>query len=177
MKTRLLSVALILALFTGMGCDSNDDDDPSDAELIVGTWGVTKIRNNADGSDASSPNNQDITPFIFGATGSVKDNGFVFTFRNNMTYKLMVDYKAESATDLVVDGAAFTYSVVPSSDGKGALRLQLPSPAGTGTVQGQANYELTSNTTMTATVPALLMNSIFGSTIYKGNVAIEFNKQ
>lgn len=171
MKTRLLSLSLILALFAGVGCDSNDDKEPSDADAFVGTWNVSKIRNDAGGA------NVDITTNIFGATGTVKDNGFVFTFRKDMTYKLMVDYKNEASTDLVVDGSAFTYALTPASGGKGILTLKLPSPTGSGVVTGQANYDITSSSTMTATVPALLMNSIFNTTLYQGNVAIEFKKQ
>lgn len=179
---KLLNLSLILVLFAGIGCDSNEDDDVmTDAEVFAGTWGVAEIRNNTTGSAQGVPQNQDLTPFIFGATGSVKDDGFVFTFTptsdNGGLYTLKVDYKDESATDVNIQGAPFTYTVTPSpsAEGEGMLRLQVP--LGGGTVGADANYKFSGNSSMTATIPSAVMQAIFNSQIYQGTVSVRFEKQ
>ena len=177
MKTNLLSLTLILALFAGFGCDSNDDDDDemTDAELIAGGWGVTKIRNDANGT------NVDITAGIFGPNGTVKDNGFTFTFNPNTAngglYQLKVDYKDDAKQDLNIQGAPFTYTVTPSATAQGKGKLTIQVPLGGGTVPAQADYEITSNSTMTALIDQQVMNAIFATNIYTGKVAVEFTKR
>lgn len=179
---KLLSLSLVLALFAGVGCDSNDDDDAmTDAEMMAGTWGVSEIRNNTTGTAQGVPQNQNLTPFIFGSEGSVKDNGFVFTFTptaaNTGRYTLMVDYKDPEADDVNIQGAPFTYTLTPSTSAEGEGTLTLQVPLGGGTVPAAAQYKFTSETAMTATIPAAVMQAIFDSQIYQGTVAVTFEKQ
>lgn len=161
---------LLVALVLGLGACDSGDDSATDAELFVGTWAVTKITNNS-----SSSNPQDVTPLLFGSNGTV--NSFTLKFNGNGTYELRVDYKNASQTDLMVppspqQASVFTYSL---NEATGKLTLALP--VGQGVSPQTVDYSLSSETMLTATIASQIMNSLFGTTLYQGNVAVAFVKQ
>jgi hypothetical protein len=167
MLRKLLPLALVLVLFAGVGCDSNDDDDLTQAELFVGTWGVTRVVN-----DSGGANEQDISPVLIGAQGTLQ--GLSLTFNADNTYSLNADYRDPATPDVVIAGAPFTYSV---NEANSVLTLNLPSPTGAGTIPAQIGFSFNGDREMTALLPALIMNTLFTTNIYQGNVAATFQKQ
>ncbi len=163
---KLFPLALVLALFVGVGCDSNDDEGSSDSELFVGTWTVVNVTN-----DSGGANEMDLTQALVGANGTL--NSLSLGFNTNNTYTLNADYRSADTPDVVVAGAPFTYTVNETTN---QITLQLPSPTGSGTVPAQIGYSFNGDDEFTALLPSIVMNSLFQTTLYSGNVAARFTK-
>lgn len=162
---KLLPLALILALFVGVGCDSNDEG-VSDTELFVGTWTVVNVTN-----DSGGANETDLTQALVGANGTL--NSLSLGFNTNNTYTLNADYRSADTPDVVVAGAPFTYTV---NERTNQITLQLPSPTGSGTIPAQIGYSFNGDDEFTALLPSVVMNALFSTDIYRGSVAARFTK-
>ncbi len=170
---KLFPLAIVLALFVGVGCDSNDDEGTSDNDRFVGSWTVNSIVNDSDGA-----NEMDLTAGLIGSTGVL--NSLSLGFNADGTYTLSADYRAAEATDLVVAGASFTYSV---NEQINTLTLQLPFGTSGATVPAPVIYSFNGDGEFTAQIPAAVMNGLFprqnpnDPPLYQGNVGTRFVKQ
>ncbi len=154
MRMGVLSVFVLLLLGWISGCDSNNNDGPSDAEIFVGEWGVARITD-ADGDQTEA--------FL-----SLVDS-FLTSLRADGTFDITIDYNdaanAAGQNDIDVSG---TYTVNESSNtvtltvaNVGALPL---------------SYMIENNDRITISGNALLINLAFG-TNYTGTVALTIARQ
>ena len=149
MRMGMLSVFVLLLLGWTSGCDSNNDDGPSDAEIFVGEWGVARITD-ADG---------DQTQAFLGLVDS-----FLTSLRADGTFDITIDYNdaanAARQSDIDVSG---TYTVNESNNTltlTAATAVALP-----------LSYTIENNDRITISGVAFLINLAFG-TDYTGTVAL-----
>ena len=139
----------ILALLVGLstiGCDSNEDD-PSDAELFVGIWGLVSI------SDGGG----DKTPLLQAAA-----NSLVAQLNSNNTFSVIIDYKEQADLNL---GGAYTVD-------EGAKQLILT----VGPQSPAFSYSFTNDNQVTLSAPSQIVNGLFATTIYSGTVNITIRR-
>lgn len=139
-------LALVLGIST-LGCDSSEDD-PSDAELFVGTWALVSI---ADGGG-------DKTPVLLAAA-----NSMMAQLNSDNTFEIDVDYKQQ--TDLHLEG---TYTV-----NEGAKQLILT----VGPQNPPFGYSFASDNRVTLSAGSDIVNGLFGTTLYTGTVIMTIEKQ
>ncbi|MEX1055598.1 MAG: hypothetical protein WED81_06180 [Rhodothermales bacterium] len=133
--------------FSSLGCDSSEDD-PSDAELFVGTWALVSIR---DGGG-------DKTPLLLAAA-----NSMVAVLNSNNTFEVDIDYKEQP--DLHLEG---THVV-----NEGAKQLVLT----VGPQNPPFTYSFASDTRTTISANSQIVNGLFATTLYTGNVVMTIQKQ
>ena len=139
-------LALVLGI-SALGCDSSEDD-PSDAELFVGTWGVVSI---TDGGG-------DKTPLLLAAA-----NSLVAQLNANNSFAVDIDYKEQA--DLHLAG---TYTVE-----EGAKQLILT----VGPQSPPFSYSFASDNRVTLSAASTIVNGLFGTTLYTGTVNMTIEKQ
>jgi hypothetical protein len=145
-------LALLIGV-TAVGCDSNDDDDPSDAEIFVGTWTLVSI------SDQTGDRTDGIGQFL---AAPITAN-----FASNNTFTITINYNAQA------EGAGLTDSTIPGSFvlKVGAKSLQL-SPTGFGATV-PFDYTITNENQITLTADAAFMNALFTpQTAFQGRVTL-----
>lgn len=143
----------VLALLFGLvsvGCDSADDD-PSDAELFVGTWNLISL------TDGERDKTADFATIA---------NSFRTTLESDNEFEINVDYKEETGlTDRVIPG---TYSVVED-----AKTLILSPPVGPNV---PFQYEILNESRIRLSTPAEFVNGMFQTDAYQGTVVITIEK-
>jgi len=149
MRMGMLSVFVLLLLGWTSGCDSNNDDGPSDAEIFVGEWGVARITDD-DGDQTEA--------FL-----SLVDS-FLTSLRADGTFDIIIDYNdaanAARQSDIDVSG---TYTVNESNN---TLTLTAANA-----VALPLSYTIENNDRITISGNAFLLNLAFG-TNYTGTVAL-----
>lgn len=159
LRKLLYSTLAVLVLVSFVGCDSDDDDETTDADLFIGTWAATGVVD-AEGNQTASFA-QDV-------------NSFTVTFVNNTEYDLNVDF-ADDRTDISVDNS--TYSV---SEANSTLSLTIPSPPAPQAINLPLGYTFSDNNdTVTLRVEGGLLqivNTLFGAD-YTGFVEITLERQ
>ncbi len=150
---RKLTSILFLALiaFVGTGCDSNDD--PSDADLFVGTWALTGV------SDASGDRLAD-----FGAGFSS------ITLTNTADGNFTINVTPRQGQPMAITG---TYVVVENGE-----TITLRASVGGQTIPLNFTYDFTSDTVVALTsdtTTAVLLNNLFGTTL-QGQVTMTVTK-
>jgi len=149
MRMGVLSVFVLLLLGWTSGCDSNNDDGPSDAEIFVGEWGVARITDD-DGDQTEA--------FL-----SLVDS-FLTSLRADGTFDIIIDYNdaanAARQSDIDVSG---TYTVNESNN---TLTLTAANA-----VALPLSYTIENNDRITISGNAFLLNLAFG-TNYTGTVAL-----
>ncbi len=160
MMRRYLSIAGVLALLAlpswlSAGCDSNDDDGPTDAERFVGTWVATGIEDSAGDQSAE---------FVALVNSLVA----VMEAGDTPAFELTVDYKDDSGRpDLELAG---TYAV---DDGPRHLTLTINTGANL-----PFTYVFQSDSQVALSAPAALVNPVFNPTTpYEGTVTVNIQKQ
>ena len=151
----LLAVALLVV---ATGCDSNGDDDESDAEVFIGAWAATGI------SDATGDQTASFAQSV---------SQFVVTFTAD-TYGLNVVF-ADARDPIVFSGA--TYSV---DEDDNELTIVIPAEA-TGATAISLTFDyafLNNNDTVTLTNSAQVafVNLLFGTT-YEAPVTVTLARQ
>ena len=145
----------ILALFVGLsvvGCDSNEDD-PSDAELLVGTWAMVNI------TDATGDKTAGFAELTDGVTAS-------FTTQNAFT--ILVNYKESvPRPDQTVPG---TYTL-----DAGAKALVLATAGGGPSLA--FTYSFVNDNQLRLSADAAFINALFQPvTPYQGQVTITIQR-
>jgi len=149
-------LALLIGV-TAVGCDSNDDDDPSDAEIFVGTWTLVSI------SDQTGDRTGGFAPFL---AAPITAN-----FASNNTFAVTINYNAQA------EQAGLTDRVIPGSFviEAGAKSLQL-SPTGFGATV-PFDYTITNDNQITLTADAAFMNVLFTpQTAFQGRVTLSIQR-
>lgn len=149
---RKLPVFVLALLFglTSIGCDSAEDD-PSDAEVFVGTWNLISL---TDGEGDKT------------AAFATIANSFRTTLESDNEFEINVDYKEETGlTDRVIPG---TYSVVED-----AKKLILTPPAGPNV---PFDYEILNESRIRLSTAADFVNGMFNTESYQGTVVITIEK-
>lgn len=149
MRMGILSVFVLLLLGWTSGCDSNNDDGPSDAEIFVGEWGVARI------TDGDGDQTQAFLSLV---------DSFLTSLRADGTFDIIIDYNdaanAARQNDIDVSG---TYTVNESNNTltlTAATAVALP-----------LSYTIENNDRITISGVAFLINLAFG-TDYTGTVAL-----
>ena len=149
MRMGILWVFVLLLLGWTSGCDSNNDDGPSDAEIFVGEWGVARI------TDADGDQTQAFLSLV---------DSFLTSLRADGTFDIIIDYNdaanAARQNDIDVSG---TYTVNASNN---TLTL-----TAAGAVALPLSYTIENNDRITISGNAFLLNLAFG-TNYTGTVAL-----
>jgi hypothetical protein len=151
------SILTVALLFVATGCDSDNNDDTSDAEAFVGTWNAVGV------SDGTGDQTQS-----FGQSVSQ----FRVTFTSNNTYDLSVVF-TDQRSPIQFSGASYAVN-----EGTKIVTLTIPAAVtGSGDLPLPFNYNFASDTRVglsnTALVPVI--NSLFGTT-YTGTVTITIQK-
>ena len=164
MMRRYLSIVGVFALLAlpswlSAGCDSSDDDGPTDAERFVGTWVATGIEDSAGDQSAE---------FV----ALVNSLVVVMEAGDTPAFRLTVDYKDDSGrADENLDG---TYAV---DDGPRHLTLTISTDAPTG-ANLPFTYVFQSDSQVALSAPAALVNPVFNPTTpYEGTVTVNIQKQ
>ncbi len=146
---RKSSVFLLVLLFalTSIGCDSTEDDDPSDAEIFVGTWTLVGLSD--DEGDKLA---------LFGQVA----NGFTATLRGDNTFHVLVDYIQQD--DLEIAG---TYTV---NEDATTLVLSI------GTQNPAFDYQIENENRIVLFAPAVIVNTLFQTSAYVGQVRITIQR-
>ena len=148
-KVPVFVLALLFGL-TAIGCDSAEDD-PSDAEIFVGTWNLVSLID--DEADKTA---------VFAQIA----NSFRTTLGSDNNFTVVVDYKDElGIEDLTIPG---TYSVL--EDDK---RFILAPPVGPNV---PFLYEILSDTRIRLSTDAAFVNGLFDTDSYDGTVVITIEK-
>ena len=151
---KLSSIFLALLIgFVGIGCDSNsdDDDEQSVAEQLIGTWALSGV---------SDDDGDQLATFAEGF------NTVVATFTSGNGYSINID-AVDDASDQVISG---TYSVNESTN-QLTLNANVP-PAGA--IALNFTYAFVSSTSVVLTADAVtstLLNVLLGTSL-TGTVAI-----
>lgn len=144
-KHSAFCLALLLAVVS-VGCDSADDD-PSHAEIFIGTWTLVGLED--DGGDKLSQ---------FGQIA----NSFEATLEPDNDFVIDVDYKEELGfEDLTIPG---TYSVNEDDRNLVLTVSGVGAPAFAYEIENDDRIELSAN--------AAIVNTLFGSEAYEGTVFI-----
>lgn len=153
--TQKIFPILALLAFLVAGCDSNDDG-PSDAERIVGTWSATAIR------DGNGDQSAELVALVNSLTAMFQAGD------ETPAFLITVDYKDDSGReDLALGG---TYAV---DDGARTLTLTIPNGASL-----PFTYAFESDTQVNLSASSAFINPIFNpSTPYEGTVTITVQKQ
>lgn len=149
---RKLPVFVFALLFglTSIGCDSAEDD-PTDAELFVGTWNLVSLTD-AEGDKTAG----------FAAIA----NSFRAELDSDNTAVITVDYKAETGLEnRVIPG---TYNVVEAEKA-----FILTPPAGPSV---PFDYEILSESRIRLSAASAFINGLFQTDAYKGTVVITIEK-
>ena len=168
-------LTLALALAVGVSaCDSGDDN--SDKDIFVGVHSVAKIEDNV-----TSTSSRDLTSAVICATANAGPtqtnpcavNNITFTFRENGTYSLTVDYtstaNAGGRADVVFDNSKTTFALNESAK---TIALQVAASASATAIPVSASYTIDSNNQISLSLPAAVFNTIFASTTYQGLVRV-----
>ena len=148
-KLPVFVVALLLGL-ASIGCDSNEDD-LTDAEILLGTWTLVQLTD--DEGDKT-------------AAFAQLANSFEATLNNDDTYEINVDYKAETGRDpLVILG---TYEVK-----EGDKTLEISTPLGQDI---PFLYDIEEEDRVQLAANAQFINALFNATSYVGTVEITIEK-
>ena len=150
MRMGLLLVFVLLLLGWTSGCDSNNDDGPSDAEIFVGEWGVARI------TDGDGDQTQAFLSLV---------DSFLTSLRADGTFDITIDYNdaANAARQNDID-ASGTYTVNESNNTLTLTAAANPVPL-------LLSYTIENNDRITMSGNALLINLAFG-TNYNGTVAL-----
>ena len=176
---RLYTWPVMVALaLTAVACDSGDDE-PTDAEMFVGTYKVSKIENNL---SQTGTGGTDVTAGVICATpnsGPTQTNPcgvntINLSFSASGTYQLTVDYtntaNAAGRADVTIPATGTAAYTVNEANGQVTLVV----PPSTNVL---ANYTIASDGDITLLVPAAIFNSIFVTQQYTGYVRITLDKQ
>lgn len=148
------SILTVALLFVATGCDSNDDDD-SDADVFVGTWTVQSISD--DEGDKTAIFNAGVESFL----ATLDEDG---------SYSIVVDYNAAAEAQGSVDRSlAGDYTVSESAN-----RVTLTVPALGASLQ--LGYDIQNNNTIALSGQSGLINQIFGTTTYMGDVVLTITR-
>lgn len=153
-KLPVFLLALLVAL-TSTGCDSNEDD-PTDAEIFIGTWTVVEVRDSEGDKTAL---------FDEGV------NNFSATLNSDNTYLLTVVFQDPERTDVELTG---TYTIEPRSD---ALFLNVN--LGGGDIPLHIRYEIESENRIELSIAETFVELIFGAEegTYVGDVTFTIERQ
>ena len=147
---------MLLLLGWTAGCDSSDDgnDGPSDAEIFVGEWGLTRI------TDGDGDQTQAFLDLIV---------SFLTSLRADGTFDITIDYNdaanAAGQNDIDVSG---TYTINESNN---TLTLTAANA-----VALPLSYTIENNDRITISGVAFLINLAFG-TDYTGTIALTIARQ
>ena len=159
LRKLLYPVLAVLVLVSFVGCDSDDDDETSDADLFIGTWAATGVED-AEGDQTQS------------FAGNV--NAFTVTFENNTEYDLNVDF-ADERQDIGVDNGFYTVN-----EGTNTVSLTIPAEVAGAALTLPMGYAFSDgNDTVTLRAEGGLLgavNRLFGSN-YQGFVEITLTRQ
>ncbi|HMB91337.1 MAG TPA: hypothetical protein VKP65_10855 [Rhodothermales bacterium] len=151
------SILTVALLFVATGCDSNDDDDQSDAELFVGTWNAVGVSDGTGDQTQSFASSISQFQIVFDADGTY-DLSVVFTDQRSPIQFSNASYSVNETTDTIT-------LVIPAAvTGSGDLSLPFSYDFESDTRVGLSN---------TALVP--IINSLFQTT-YTGTVTITVQK-
>ena len=181
MKRFLTAPLLALAVFGLAACDSSDDS--SDKDVFLGTHTASKVEDNV------TTTTRDLTAAIVCATPNPSTNpptctvnSIKFTFRDNGTYSLAVDYTnlinaappaSGGRADLTFDNAKTTYAINESAK---TITLQVAATAAATALPVQASYVITGNNQVALSLPSAVFNNIFATTTYQGTVRVTVRK-
>jgi len=156
MRKCVVYMVVLLLLGWTAGCDSSDDgnDGPSDAEIFVGEWGLTRI------TDGNGDQTQAFLDLIV---------SFLTSLRADGTFDITIDYNdaanAAGQNDIDVSG---TYTINESND---TLTLTAANA-----VALPLSYTIENNDRITISGVAFLINLAFG-TNYTGTIALTIARQ
>lgn len=173
---------LALALALGVSaCDSGNDD--SDADVFVGTHTVVKLEDNV----STTPRN--LTSGVICPTPNPSTNpptctvnAITFSFRENDTYALNVDYTAlinaapaaaGGRADVTFDNAKTTYTINESAK---TITLQVAATAAATPTAVTASYTISGDDTVVLSLPSVVFNTIFATQQYQGTVRVTLDK-
>ncbi|GIV57414.1 MAG: hypothetical protein D6746_13750 [Bacteroidetes bacterium] len=139
-----------LVLF-GTGCDSGGDDEPRDAERILGTWTVSDV-SDADGSQQ--------------ATFAQNVNRMTVVFNADATFRLTVD-AVDDAGDQTLDG--------PYSLNEALKKLTVTATLSGQPVQLAFDYAFRNETTLALSASSVLINPLLGTNL-AGTVTLTLTK-
>lgn len=148
----------LLALFvslTSIGCDSNEDDDPTDAEIFIGTWTVVEVHDSE--GDKTSLFEEGI-------------NNFSATLNSDNNFSLIVDFLDPERTDIPLTG---TYSIEPGDV------LILRANLGAGELPLPFQYDIESENRIDLSISETFVEAIFGTEpeTYVGDVTFTIERQ
>ena len=152
-----ISVILLTVAFgfAGIGCDSNDDDDPSIAELLVDDWVLSGV---------SDDEGDQLAAFIAGF------NSIDVSFTESGNFTIEVD-AVDPTGDQTISG---TFAVNESTN-KLTLTTTVP---GAGQIQLNFTYAFSGDDQVTLTadsVTSTLLNVLLGTTL-QGTVSITISR-
>ncbi len=156
MRKCVVYMVVLLLLGWTAGCDSSDDgnDGPSDAEIFVGEWGLTRI------TDGNGDQTQAFLDLIV---------SFLTSLRADGTFDITIDYNdaanAAGQNDIDVSG---TYTINESNN---TLTLTAANA-----VALPLSYTIENNDRITISGVAFLINLAFG-TNYTGTIALTIARQ
>jgi hypothetical protein len=152
-KLPVFLLALFVAL-TSIGCDSNEDD-PTDAEIFIGTWTVVEVHD--DEGDKTSIFEEGV-------------NNFSATLNTDNTYSLIVDFLDPERTDIPLTG---TYTIEPGD------MLILRANLGAGELPILFQYDIDSENRIDLTIQDTFVEAIFGTEegTYVGDVTFRIERQ
>jgi hypothetical protein len=181
---RLPMLALLALSFVAVGCDSGEDE-PTDAEFFVGSHTVVKLEDNV-----GTGSQRDLTSQVICATANAGPtqtnpctvNSIKLMFNQDGTYSIMVDYtntvnaapaSAGGRADVTITGTnSGTTQAYTVNEASKTITLRIPGLA----TPVQVSYAMTSSNQTQLTVPSVVFNNIFGTTLYQGNVRITVQK-
>jgi hypothetical protein len=152
-KLPVFLLALFVAL-TSIGCDSNEDD-PTDAEIFIGTWTVVEVRDSE--GDKTSVFDEGV-------------NNFSATLNSDNTYSLIVDFLDPERTDIPLTG---TYTIEPGDV------LILRANLGAGELLLPFQYDIESENRINLSISESFVEAIFGTEegTYVGDVTFRIARQ
>jgi hypothetical protein len=152
-KLPVFLLALFVAL-TSIGCDSNEDDDLTDAEIFIGTWTVVEIHD--DEGDKTSIFEEGV-------------NNFSATLNTDNTYSLIVNFVDPQRTDIQLSG---TYTIEPGD------MLILRANLGAGELPILFQYDIDSENRIDLTIQDTFVEAIFGTEegTYVGDVTFRIER-
>ncbi len=154
---RYFSIAGVLAALAllAVGCDSNDESGPTDAERFVGSWTAIAI------SDSNGDQSAEFAAIVSSLIVVMQEG-------DDPAFSLTVDYTEDSGRDDLV--LAGTYAV---DDGPRNLTLTIASGASL-----PFTYSFEDDSRAILTTSAALVNPIFNPTTpYEGTVRVTIQKQ
>jgi len=152
-KLPVFLLALFVAL-TSIGCDSSEDD-PTDAEIFIGTWTVVEVRDSE--GDKTSVFDEGV-------------NNFSATLNSDNTYSLIVDFLDPERTDIPLTG---TYTIEPGDV------LILRANLGAGELLLPFQYDIESENRIDLSISESFVEAIFGTEegTYVGDVTFRIARQ